>query len=592
MRKVLLGYMPIVLGCMASMLAIGLLLGANETGQDVIQLLRQRLRTVMPGSYMTSGCLPAVPVASTTLAPFACDGVVMTGVQSIPVSQVAAQVGPLVGGDGVYWLMLHPDRTTPVAGWTRQTGTHYLWIKSATQPILTQGALISKVTISAAVILMVDDFRAPSSLVRNGTYDVTDPLYGGVADDSTDIGPAWQKAVNAASLQGGRTVRLPHGKFKQTTGVVLSYAVEVTGEGWSPLIPAFFVPPAPYHADHQGGTTIHISSAAFVPITINASGVTVHNLAFEHDQPTPGLGWIPTDYPSTIALNNDMGIPISDINLENLFFRSATRGITYTSTNGVSAGRINIRNIWGQFFLSGIYLDYITDTTRISDVHMWPYWSQDAGVFLYQANNLSSMTILRCDGCLVTNFFSFQSHFGLNFSNGPNGGINGFEGHNILFDGAVVGIFHNQSTGGSASFVNFATNGAFTGLTPAPGFATSTGIFFAGTGAYFTFVNFDAVFLGASCASVGTGGNAVTITNLRCINWDLGLSAVPAFSALGTSTLSLHGAQTISTPSGAPHYVGTFLSPLLATGGTYSTGGVKKYVCSQDGVLTVGATCP
>jgi hypothetical protein len=26
--------------------------------------------------------------------------------------------------------------------------------------------------------------------------------------------------------------------------------------------------------------------------------------------------------------------------------------------------------------------------------------------------------------------------------------------------------------------------------------------------------------------------------------------------------------------------------------GTYSTGGVKKYVCIQDGVLTVGTTCP
>lgn len=107
------------------------------------------------GPYLVSGGDPATSV-NTTVATFATEGYVSDSGELYYVSQATSTVGPLTGGDGTFWLALHRDRASTVAGWTREGSTHYLWQLSATQPATPSGAVIfAKLTVSASAITAV-----------------------------------------------------------------------------------------------------------------------------------------------------------------------------------------------------------------------------------------------------------------------------------------------------------------------------------------------------------------------------------------------------------------------------------------------------
>ena len=137
-------------------------------------------------SYIVSGCAPSVPGASLTFDPFACRGNIVHNNDWFHVNQAAASVGPLNAGNGTYWLALHRDTGTAVAGWTRQAGTHYLWQLSAAQPATPSGGYIfNRVTVVASVIATVRRIRSP----RLDGW-VTPDMYGalgGVNDDTVPV---------------------------------------------------------------------------------------------------------------------------------------------------------------------------------------------------------------------------------------------------------------------------------------------------------------------------------------------------------------------------------------------------------------------
>lgn len=106
--------------------------------------------------HITSGCMPATS-GTTTFAAFACVGFVKVSDVMTPVDQEAVTVGPLSDGDGVYWIAIHQDTTTAVSGWTRETGTHYLWQQNATKPAEpTEGLIFTKATVSGGAITIVE----------------------------------------------------------------------------------------------------------------------------------------------------------------------------------------------------------------------------------------------------------------------------------------------------------------------------------------------------------------------------------------------------------------------------------------------------
>lgn len=110
-----------------------------------------------------SSCIVAggIPVTSgtTTVGAHATTGYIEhTDGSLIYVSQASTSIGALSGGDGTYWLALHTDLYSTVGSWTRQTGTHYLWIKSATRPAApTNGVIYGRVVVTASAVAFVAD---------------------------------------------------------------------------------------------------------------------------------------------------------------------------------------------------------------------------------------------------------------------------------------------------------------------------------------------------------------------------------------------------------------------------------------------------
>ncbi len=187
----------------------------------------ERYHTQFTVGYVISGGLHATS-GSTTSATFACEAVTSDGRHF---TQSAAAV-TYSGGSGTYWLIGHKDTTTALTGWTRQSGTHYLWKIASTQPPLPSAAvLLLKVTIAASAVSAVSDYRQPASWVRAGVFDVRDPLYGALGDGTTDDTAAVQAALTAVGHQGGGEVLLPKGTYRTTAALTIASHTTLRGVG-------------------------------------------------------------------------------------------------------------------------------------------------------------------------------------------------------------------------------------------------------------------------------------------------------------------------------------------------------------------------
>lgn len=179
-------------------------------------------------SYIQAGCAPTVPGRSLTLAAFACNGYVRgASTNLVYVTQSGAAVGPLNGGDGMYWLALHRDTTSTMTGWTRQGGTSYLWKLSVTQPAApTGGLLFAQVTVVGGVITAVQRPKGFCSNPHCMVVNVTDPVFDADASGVTDSTTALQGALAVPNA----VVRIPQGTYKYSSNLVPSCA-QVIGDG-------------------------------------------------------------------------------------------------------------------------------------------------------------------------------------------------------------------------------------------------------------------------------------------------------------------------------------------------------------------------
>lgn len=147
-----------------------------------------------PAILSTTLAAPVPP--SLTLPAFTTAGYVRSGTptQLVYVNQPAAAV-TLAGSNGAYWLALHKDTHTPVAGWTRQAGSHYLWQANATQPADPPGGLVlAGVTVAGGVI---------SAVTPGVNYPATKVAYGGATGGlAFDEGLTYNDSTNALTLKG------------------------------------------------------------------------------------------------------------------------------------------------------------------------------------------------------------------------------------------------------------------------------------------------------------------------------------------------------------------------------------------------------
>lgn len=136
-------------------------------------------------SYIDSGCAPTFTGGSPTLDDIACTARVNLSVKSFQVYQPSATLASLLSsGNNTYWLLFDFSTTRAIAGWTRETGTHYLSRVAATQPANVNGGVIfAKVVLGGGVITSVSEtgnrhvtnievVAAARSVLPEGTWTV------------------------------------------------------------------------------------------------------------------------------------------------------------------------------------------------------------------------------------------------------------------------------------------------------------------------------------------------------------------------------------------------------------------------------------
>lgn len=117
-----------------------------------------------------------VPASSMTIAALAVRAYVRSGTTLVFVDQPAVSL-TLSGAAGTYYIAVHEDLYTPVAGWSRRGGSHLIWGLFGSAPADPDGALVfascTVTTVITAVTPLPIPTSQPMSLQRSGNVAIT-----------------------------------------------------------------------------------------------------------------------------------------------------------------------------------------------------------------------------------------------------------------------------------------------------------------------------------------------------------------------------------------------------------------------------------
>lgn len=363
--------------------------------------------------------------------------------------------------------------------------------------------------------------RTISAWALDRPFSVKD--FGAKLDGTTDDTVAFQNAINFAQTFGKQSeVLVPAGTLRLTAPLTVSSSLTISGAGHAGQGTVW---PAP---SLNNGTLIKFDHAGF-GFTVTGSGFTFKNAAVFRPQVAPGTGWAP------YASNYDFNLSSTDTTLDNVLFWGTAKGIILNV-----GGRLEIRNIKGQFFNAGLTVVSATDCVRVLSCHMWPFWSQDANVKSYTLANLVATEWRRCDGAFLNNFFCIWAKTNIYFNHDTTGDTSNFKGSNLYLDECSTGILTSSTTSGvTAKFsnVNHLSD-------PAGG--AGIGIQLNGNNAVISFADFQS--LGANLNAVrnsdGTS-NRLSIGALYITQWNQNNSGFGGVDSSGTGNVITIGPNAI-----------------------------------------------
>ena len=330
---------------------------------------------------------------------------------------VLAAAGPVFGQSLPAPLFANPDVTdsssrAATTAWTRA------------QKFLSSTGDLSLATARPAGAPISRSLAARAADV----YNVLD--YGAVADGNTDIGPALNAiAAKLGSTASSNVIYFPNGVYRLAT--------PVTFAGTAPMLVGQGFTQGPGAAGT--GTWIKIDQTGFTPITFsgtNARGAKVRDLAFFQTHPAPGAGWAPTPYDYVFRIQDALG----EVTFHNVLFAGVNRGI-YAD----NSGRLNIEDVQGQFYTTGVEIDDCFDIPRIQRLHVWTFATSAPSVVSYQQAHADAVLMRRADGIFIGDLFALGMYSALHLSSGANGVTTkayvsnlyaDFVNHGVLIDGA------------------------------------------------------------------------------------------------------------------------------------------------------------
>ena len=176
------------------------------------------------------------------------------------------------------------------------------------------------------------------------------------------------------------------------------------GQGWSETIT-----PDLNRQQRGSGTWLILDHPGFIPITISgpgSRGSVVEDVAVAEVQPgdTSRSDWKPTAYPYIFDVESTFGM----VRFQNLMFFAVTDGIS-----AHEAGRLSLDGLYGQVFDNLVKVDKSYDANRYEAIHVWPYWSQDAGVMAYTQKHLDALWLQRADTGLIDDVFVYGANAAL-----------------------------------------------------------------------------------------------------------------------------------------------------------------------------------
>jgi hypothetical protein len=361
--------------------------------------------------------------------------------------------------------------------------------------------------------------------------DVRD--FGAVGNGTTNDAPAIQAAINALGTAGG-VVQFGPRTYRIASAIVInSNSVRLQGAGFT-------------EGGGPGqGTWMTVDLTGFTPFTfsgVSARGSVVRDIAFRQNHTAAlNASWAPTNYDYLFRVTDCLG----GIDFDNVMLSGINRGIFVRNS-----GRTDFRRIRGQVFTTGIEIDEGYDTSRILNLHLWPFWSADNNVVRWQQANGDALVFRRCDGVFVDQAFALGYRSMFRFTSSAAGFTQKFSIGQAYADFVRHGIWIDAAgTDGQVDAMTVQCEIFNAGGAPLPG---SIGIY---------------VNTNASRVQIGTlriddaednpiriegADNRLDIAALRCVNFNLRNNGAAA----------IHLANV---PSGIPNRVNLASPPLLET---------------------------
>jgi hypothetical protein len=361
--------------------------------------------------------------------------------------------------------------------------------------------------------------------------DVRD--FGAIGNGTANDAPAIQAAINALGSAGGVVQFGPRTYRLASAITITSGAVRLQGAGFS-------------EGGGPGqGTWLTVDLTGFIPFTftgVGARGSAVCDMAFRQSHTaTQNASWAPTNYDYLFRVVDCLG----GVDFDNIMLSGINRGIFVRNS-----GRTDFRRIRGQVFTTGIEIDEGYDTSRILNIHLWPFWSADDNVVRWQQANGDAMIFRRCDGVFVDQAFALGYRSMFRFSSSAAGYTQKFSIGQAYADFVRHGLWVEAAgTDGQVDAMTVQCEIFNAGGAPLPG---SIGIYVN--------TNLSRVQIGSlriddaedNPIRIEGNGNRIDIGALRCVNFNLRNNGAAAIHLANVA-------------SGTPNRVNLASPPLLET---------------------------